>query len=405
MSTLSVVLPAYNEERGIAGMIERVLGVGPALATLDFRLELLVVDDGSKDGTAALAARFPEVQLIRHPSNRGYGAALKTGFRHASGDYLAFLDADGTYPPESLPDLCRAAVSDRADVIVGSRMSGAANEMPRLRRLGNTMYAELLSAIGRVRVRDTASGMRVLRRDALDRLYPLPDGLEFTPVMSTRAIYENLTMIEVPIPYDRRVGTSKLSVVRDGVQFTSAIVWTALTYNPVRILGVASLALLAAALLLTVAIAARAGFGRALEVWQVYALACAAVLAFTGVSLFSLGAMFNYLVSLFHKRPVRQGLFGRPIFVPPLDHHFGWIGAAAVVSGVALAGTAFGLSVSGWTMERLWMPLLAATVLVIVGVQLAISWIVMRVLEQLAARERSAGRDRGDAGTPEAIRG
>lgn len=83
--------------------------------------------------------------------------------------------------------------------------------------------------------------MRIFRREILERLYPLPDGLNLTPVMSTRAIHENPTMVELPIPYAERQGRSKLSVVRDGWRFAQSIVWTALSYNPARLLGISAL--------------------------------------------------------------------------------------------------------------------------------------------------------------------
>jgi glycosyltransferase involved in cell wall biosynthesis len=112
MTTLSVVIPAYNEEAGIAAIAKRVLAVRPALAEVGVSdLELLVVDDGSADGTAAAGSAVAGVRLIRHPHNRGYGAALKTGFGQACGDLIGFLDADGTYPPEYFPELCLKAMN------------------------------------------------------------------------------------------------------------------------------------------------------------------------------------------------------------------------------------------------------------------------------------------------------
>src|SRR5215475_9216453 len=112
MTVLSVVIPAYNEENGISEIANRVLAVEPDLkkAGVD-KLELLVVDDGSKDKTAEVAANISGVCLIRHPKNKGYGAALKTGFSKASGELIGFLDADGTYPPEYFPQLCQAALN------------------------------------------------------------------------------------------------------------------------------------------------------------------------------------------------------------------------------------------------------------------------------------------------------
>src|SRR5205823_7808261 len=110
-------------------------------------LEVIVVDDGSSDDTVQHVQPFP-VRLIQHATNRGYGAALKTGFAAARYEVIGFLDADATYPPESFPALCRALLEQEADLVVGSRMSGAASQMPRTRRLGNVLFARLLTAIG-----------------------------------------------------------------------------------------------------------------------------------------------------------------------------------------------------------------------------------------------------------------
>src|SRR5215204_724207 len=242
MTVLSIVIPAYNEENGIAEIANRVLAVGPALkkAGVD-RLELLVVDDGSKDRTAEVASSISGVSLISHPRNKGYGAALKTGFSKASGELIGFLDADGTYPPEYFPQLCQSALNG-TDLVIGSRMAGAESQMPMTRRIGNFFFANLLSILGRQKVTDSASGMRVFKREILEHIYPLPDGLNLTPVMSTRALHEGIKITEVPIPYSERVGRSKLSVIHDGRVFLQSMVWTALSYNPVRIFGLLGLA-------------------------------------------------------------------------------------------------------------------------------------------------------------------
>ena len=111
MTVLSVVIPAYNEENGIVEIASRVLSVEPAWKHTGIeRVELLVVDDGSRGRTAQVTGGLPGVCLIRHAKNKGYGAALKTGFSRASGELIGFLDADGTYPPEYFPQLCRAAL-------------------------------------------------------------------------------------------------------------------------------------------------------------------------------------------------------------------------------------------------------------------------------------------------------
>ena len=391
---LSIVIPAYNEADGIAGIVERVLATRPALQAAGVELELIVVDDGSRDRTAEIVLGYAEACLVQHLTNHGYGAALKTGFAAARGTWLGFLDADGTYPPEHFPALLQAARREGADLVIGSRMAGGESQMPVSRRVGNLFFATLVSLIGNHHISDSASGMRLIRREVLARLYPLPDGLNFTPVMSTRAIHEELRMVEVPIPYAERVGRSKLTILGDGTRFLQSIVWTALDYNPVRVLGAIGVAFVALALLtgLGLVIARLQGITQ-LGAWGVLAVFAAQVLAVAGVSIFSLGATFNYLVSLFHREPVRQGLFGRPIFDPPLDRKFGWMGLLAVLVGLLLGVASLGLGLAGWPVSRLWLYLLGSAMLILIGVQLMISWVVMRVLEGLNQRELLVSAD------------
>jgi glycosyltransferase involved in cell wall biosynthesis len=164
VTTLSIVVPALNEEAGIASIIERVLATRPALCRVGISdTELIVVDDGSRDATARIASGYSTVRLIRHLHNLGYGAALKTGFCAAAGDLVGFLDADGTYPPEAFPALCSEALRG-ADLVVGSRRSGSKSEMPIIRQVGNLLWSGLVSLLGNHRVLDPASGMRVFRK-------------------------------------------------------------------------------------------------------------------------------------------------------------------------------------------------------------------------------------------------
>jgi len=394
MTTLSVVIPAYNEEGGIADIAQRVLAIKGALSEAGVdHLELIVVDDGSKDKTAQIASQIEGVNLIRHERNKNYGGALKTGFANASGELIGFLDADGTYPPEYFPQLCQA-IFKGADLVIGSRMAGSESKMPITRRIGNFFFANLLSLLGRQKVTDSASGMRVFRKEILERIYPLPNGLNLTPVMSTRAIHEGVKMVEVPIPYSERVGRSKLSIFRDGSIFLQSIVWTVMTYNPVRIMGLAGLGgvLLAGLVLLSLVMFRMSGV-KTLGPWGVAALYWALISAVTGISIFALGATFNYLVTLFYKKPIRQGLFGKPMFNPPLETHFGWLGITGFVVGLILALVSLVLGLQGWEVARLWLYLLGSAMMMLVGVQLMIYWLLMRVLEELSQREDLAKKD------------
>lgn len=384
MTSLTVVIPAYNEESGIANIAGRVLATRDSLAAVGvLDMELLIVDDGSRDNTAQIAAGIPGVHLIRHPHNKGYGAALKTGFSQASYELIGFLDADGTYPPEFFPQLCTVAMRD-ADLVIGSRMAGADSQMPITRRIGNMFFARLLSLIGRQPVTDSASGMRVFRRGILSRLYPLPDGLNLTPVMSTRALHEGIRMAEVPIPYSERLGRSKLSIVHDGSLFLRSMLWTVLQYNPVRILGLIGLAgMVFGSLCILSLILVRLSGVTVLTPLNVIALYAGAVIGMVGVNLFLLGIVFNYLIALFRGRKVQQGLFGKPLFDTPLDKHFGWMGLLALIAGLIIAGVAVFLGTRGWDMGRLWLYGLGSAMLILLGIELMIFWVVMRVLDEL----------------------
>ena len=119
----------------------------------------------------------------------------------------------------------------------------------------------------------------------------------------------------------------------------------------------------------------------------------AGLCAFSGVTLFALGATFNYLVSLFHECTIRQGLFGRPVLSRPLERHFGWVGLVAMGLGIVVGILSLVLAMNGWEMSRLWFWMLGAAMSVIVGLQLMIFWIVMQVLGELSERQVQVAQD------------
>jgi glycosyltransferase involved in cell wall biosynthesis len=403
MTTLSVVIPAYNEEEGIAAIVERVLAIGPALNHVGVdALECIVVDDGSSDRTAAVVESYlPRVRLIRQP-NKGYGGALKTGFCAARGELLGFLDADSTYPPEYFPEMCKLALGG-ADLVIGSRMGGTNSEMPLVRRIGNTIFAMLLSLVAGVRITDSASGQRVIRREALPLLYPLPDTLDFTPAMSTRALHEQLAMIETPIPYKERSGRSKLSVVRDGLRFFKSIVWTALTYNPVRIFGGIGALLLILAMLLA-GLPLLAHLAGVQSAWPFPRFFGALVLGVAGITLYTTGTSFSYIVALFHRRPIRQGLFGPRGNGRKIEKHYWWLGLLSVAlgGGIYLAAAIFDLTNPANSIS--WFAPVVSALLVLAGVQLVSAWGLARVLAELSLRDGLAAQDLGIAAARASVR-
>jgi glycosyltransferase involved in cell wall biosynthesis len=252
---LLIAIPALNEEESIDSIIQRSIEAREFICANSPATEvaITVVSDGSTDRTVERASRYTDnINLIVFPQNKGYGAAIKEAWRQSDADLLGFLDADGTCEPKFFATLCKTAVAENADVVLGCRLN-AASRMPLIRRVGNFIFATILSVFSSSRVRDTASGMRVVRRSSLDRLYPLPDGLHFTPAMSARAMLSEATSIlEVDMPYHERAGESKLRVGKDGLRFLKVIMETAFLYRPSRPLGLLALVFLVfAALLMT----------------------------------------------------------------------------------------------------------------------------------------------------------
>ncbi|MDX6768340.1 MAG: glycosyltransferase family 2 protein [Elusimicrobiota bacterium] len=245
---LSIVVPAYNEEDAIDDILRRCL---EARAPLASRLglsgvEVIVVNDGSRDKTLEKAGRWAEARVVSHPVNRGYGAALMTGFRAADGELVGFLDADGTCDPLAFEGLVKALRDGNADMAVGLRLHGG-SRMPLVRVIGNKFYAALLTGLTGQRFTDTASGMRVFKKALLPRMAPLPTGLDFTPAMTARVACMGGRIVESPIPYAERTGESKLSVIGDGFRFLRSILSIVFAYFPFKVFGPLGAACLAVA--------------------------------------------------------------------------------------------------------------------------------------------------------------
>jgi len=250
---LGIAIPALNEEDNIESIIARSLAARAFIcqhsAVTD--VEITVVSDGSTDRTVERALKYKdEIRLIVFPQNRGYGAAIKEAWLNSDADLLGFLDADGTCDPQFFAALCNHLLSQDADVALGCRLNEHSH-MPGVRRMGNSLFALLLSAFAKSRIRDTASGMRVVRRSSLERLFPLPDGLHFTPAMSARAMLSDAVKItEIDMPYQERVGESKLRIFKDGLRFLRVIVEAAFLYRPSRPLNSLAVLLTGAAVIL-----------------------------------------------------------------------------------------------------------------------------------------------------------
>jgi glycosyltransferase involved in cell wall biosynthesis len=238
---ISVIIPTMNEP-AIADVLHDVLD-----ALKQYSVEVIVVDK-SKDETAVRAAQLGA--KVIHQTGTGYGDAYLTGFKHMSEDteIVVILDGDYTYDPYDIPKLLQP-INDGADLVIGARFAlmdeGA---MSRRNALGNRMLTALLRSLYHVRVTDSQSGMRAIRRSALDRLRLQSPNMPFASEMIIEAQKENLTITEVPIRYRTRVGRAKLDPFRDAFSIVSITVRLVRDYNPLVIFLPIGLALMLAGL-------------------------------------------------------------------------------------------------------------------------------------------------------------
>jgi hypothetical protein len=339
-----LVVPAFNEDEAIAGTLRRALAARAQVRaqTPVTDMTVVVVNDGSTDRTQEIVERpeFADVVKVRFLENRGYGAAIKAGFRAAAGELVGFIDADGTCDPGFSVRLINRLLETEADVVLASRLN-ADSKMPPVRRLGNRIFAKLLNALAGSAAVDVASGFRVLRRTSLRLMSPLPNGMHFTPAMSCICVLDpRLRIEEVPMPYEERIGRSKLSVLWDGLRFLSTILFSFCCYSPVKSSLAAGL-VLAAFYGLIFAVLTLAGSSSSLLAPLAIASAVLCVLlVWAGVVVHQL----NYLLIGPRRclRPAEQRL-------QALLHDKGLVAVGAAFAG--LASVAFGLL-------GLWAPAL-----------------------------------------------
>jgi glycosyltransferase involved in cell wall biosynthesis len=225
----SVVIPALNEEDSVGEVVRRVRQV---MAATGHPFEIIVIDDGSTDQTAARAAEAGAI-VLQHPHNAGYGAGLKTGILRARFDRIVITDADGTYPIERIPDLI--AESDRFHMVVGARRGKYYREswFKEPARIG---LGALCRWVTGTPVPDPNSGLRIFRTTlARQYFHVIPQGYSFTTTITLAALSNGYFVKYIPIDYYRRVGKSKVKLLRD-VPRTTQIVFQAIAYyNPIKL--------------------------------------------------------------------------------------------------------------------------------------------------------------------------
>ncbi len=236
---VSIVVPAFNEEKGIGPVLGEL---ARTMRATGWEHEIIVVDDGSSDATAAVA-RESGARVLAHGANRGYGAALKSGIRAARAPWILITDADGTYPASAIPAILDAVPGN--DMVVGARV-GENVQGPLLRRPARWILRKLAAYLSETDIPDVNSGLRVFRRDRALQFFPiLPPGFSFTTSITLALLCNDGRVTYLPIDYARRTGRSKIRPIRDMVNFLLLIHRVVLYFNPLKIFMPVSLLILA----------------------------------------------------------------------------------------------------------------------------------------------------------------
>ncbi len=223
--TFTIVLPAKNEASGLRNLLPILIRKFP-------NAEVIVVNDGSTDETESIC-RQSGVRLISHPYSMGNGAAIKTGAREANKDKVVFMDADGQHNPEDIPRLLKK-MDEGYEMVVGARRSNT--HASSLRRIANCSFNRLASIMTGYHIEDLTSGFRVVRARHFRRfLYLMPNGFSY-PTTSTMAFFRSgLPVAYVPISAAKRIGTSHINLLRDGLRFLLIIMKIGALFSPMRL--------------------------------------------------------------------------------------------------------------------------------------------------------------------------
>lgn len=225
---VSIVIPAFNEEQGVGQVVSELREV---LGERGIEAEIVVVDDGSTDSTASMAAAAG-ARVFRHRSNRGYGAALKSGIIGASNSYIVITDADGTYPSQYIPEMLSQLES--ADMVVGARI-GSNVRIPMVRRPAKWVLNRLANYMTKAKIPDLNSGLRAFRREvAMQYFAILPDQFSWTTTITLAMHCDKYAVVYLPIDYRGRKGKSKI-VPWDAGNFLVLILRTAMLFRPLRV--------------------------------------------------------------------------------------------------------------------------------------------------------------------------
>ena len=236
---LSIILPMYNEAESISHVLNH-LAATLETTLPDISFEIIVVDDGSTDGSADQVNELdhPSISVYQHPYNIGNGAAIKSGIRRANGQYVLMMDADGQHKPEDIPRLL--AHVDRYDMVVGARTRES--DTSAHRDLANFVYNTFATYVCGRKIEDLTSGFRVIRTQlAKNMVYLLPNTFSYPTTITLAIVRSGYSLKYVPIVAPKRIGKSKIKIFRDGSRFLMILFKIATLFSPLKIFAPASL--------------------------------------------------------------------------------------------------------------------------------------------------------------------
>jgi glycosyltransferase involved in cell wall biosynthesis len=219
-TVVSVVIPAYNEEKTIGNVIEETIQI---MDSLGLPYEIIVVDDGSTDRTREVASRY-KATVLSNGRNRGKGYALRKGFQHAQGDIVVTIDADGSHKPKEIPDLINPLFNG-ADIVAGSRFLGdGKNHTCKLHMLGNHLINTAIMVLTRKLITDSQTGLRAFKREFLQKIHLESYGYEIETEITVKSLKNGFKLKEVPISCEKRkYNISRLKILSDGFKILKTI--------------------------------------------------------------------------------------------------------------------------------------------------------------------------------------
>lgn len=233
MQKVSVVIPVFNEQDSL---YETICQMDELFHSVEFDFDIIIVNDCSTDRCYEILEDInnPSIKIIHHTTNRGYGAAIKTGIAASSASYICITDADGTYPNNEISNLA-SCIKDGYSMIVGSR-TGEVAEISLLRKFPKWILNKLANYLADREIPDLNSGMRLMKKTDVEKFSNiLPDGFSFTTTITLAMLTNNLPVHFLPVNYYQRCGKSKIRPFYDTLNFFQLIIRTVMYFNPLKV--------------------------------------------------------------------------------------------------------------------------------------------------------------------------